>query len=239
MSDAREPSPWEAGRRAVADVALPASLVLLAALALVVAYYRVPAVGQLLDRLGALNREHGLAFAAALTAVTAGLIPWLLRMALPSLRPAHPWRDLLHSLVWWALMGIVVASFYRLLALVLGAERTPGVVALSVLCDSTLFTMLIGSPGNALSHLWKDLGWDLAVFRRHLRPGWYRRIVVPNLLPNWVVWIPGTAIFYSLPPDLQLPVANGIGCCWALLCVRIAAHSARPGPAEASAHPSA
>lgn len=239
MSAPREPSPWEAGRRAVADVALPASLVLLAALALVVAYYQVPSVGLALDRLGALNREHGLAFAAALTSVTAGLIPWLLRMAMPALRPAHPWRDLLHSLAWWALMGVVVSSFYRLLAFLFGDQPTPGVVAVKVLCDSTLFTMLVGSPGNALSHLWKDLGWDLAELRRHLRPGWYRRIVVPNLLPNWVVWLPGTAIFYSLPLDLQLPVANGIGCCWALLCVRIAAHSSRPGPVDASSHPSA
>lgn len=239
MSANREPSPWEAGRRAAGDVALPASLVLLAALALVVAYYQVPAVGQALDRLGAVSRSGGLVFAAGLTALTAGLIPWLLRMTMASIRPAHPWRDLLHSVVWWALMGVVVSSFYRLLAVVFGDQPSPGVVALKVLCDCTLFTMLIGSPGNALSHLWKDLAWDVPAMRRHLRPGWYRRIVIPNLLPNWVVWIPGTAIFYSLPLDLQLPVANGIGCCWALLCVRIAAHSSGADPVSASSHPAA
>jgi hypothetical protein len=239
MTGPREPSPWEASRRAAGDVALPASLVLLAALALVIAYYHLPAVGLALDRLGAISRSGGLAFAAGLTALTAGLIPWLLRMAMPSLRPAHPWKDLLHSLVWWALMGIVVSSFYRLLTAAFGDQPSLGVVAVKVLIDSTLFTMLVGSPGNALSHLWKDLGWDLAELRRHLRPGWYRRIVVPNLLPNWVVWIPGAAIFYSLPLDLQLPVANGIGCCWALLCVRIAAHSSGADPVSGSSHPSA
>lgn len=239
MSAPREPSPWEAGRRAAADVALPGGLVLLAALALVILYYHVPSVGSALDRLGALSRSGGLPFAAGLTAVTAGLIPWLLRMAAPSIRPAHPWKDLLHSLVWWALMGMVVSSFYRLLTVLFGDQPTPGVVAAKVLCDSTLFTMLVGSPGNAVSHLWKDLGWDLAALRRHLRPGWYRRIVVPNLLPNWVIWLPGAAIFYCLPLDLQLPVANGIGCCWALLCVRIASHSSRPGAVEASSHPAA
>jgi hypothetical protein len=239
MSRPPEPSPWEAGRRAAGDVALPASLVLLAALALVIGYYHVPSVGQALDRLGAVSRSGGLAFAAGLTALTAGLIPWLLRMSMRSLRPVHPWRDLLHSVAWWALMGVVVSSFYRLLAVLVGDQATPGVVAVKVLCDSTLFTMLVGAPGNALSHLWKDLGWDLAEMRRQLRPGWYRRIVMPNLLPNWVVWIPGTAIFYSLPLDLQLPVANGIGCCWALLCVRIAAHSSGADPAGGSPHPAA
>lgn len=227
MSTPHDTSPWDAGRRAVSEVMLPASLVLMAALAVAVAYYQVPSVGVILNQLQEISREGGLIFAAALTSLTAGLIPWLLRMAMPSLRPAHPWKDLLHSMIWWALMGIVVGSFYRFLDFVIGGEASFGVVVLKVACDCTLFTVLIGAPANALSHLWKDLGWDTAEFRRHLRPGWYRRIVMPNLLPNWVVWIPGTAIFYSLPLHLQLPVANGIGCCWALLCVRIAAHSAR------------
>ena len=106
-----------------------------------------------------------------------------------------------------------------------GSVPTPGVVLAKMACDMFGFTILIGAPGNALSHLWKDLGWDLKAFRAAFRPGWYRRIVVPNLLPNWVVWGPGTAIFYSLPVELQLPVANAIGTCWALMCVRIAAHS--------------
>lgn len=227
MSQPDPVSPWDAGRQAARDMALPASLVLLAALGLVIAYYEVPAVGVALDRLGKLRTEGGLGFSAGLTAVTAGLVPWLMRVILPSIRPAHPWRDLLHSMVWWALMGVIVDRFYLLLSVVLGDDPTPRVVATKVLIDSTVFTMLVGAPFNALSHLWKDLGWDTAEFRRHLRPGWYRRIVMPNLLPNWVVWIPGAAIFYSLPLDLQLPVANGIGCCWALLCVRIASHSAQ------------
>lgn len=227
MSRHDDASPWDAGRIAARDMALPASLVLAGALALVVAYYQLPAVGEALDRLGRLRREGGLAFSAGLTAVTAGLAPWLLRMLLPSIRPAHPWRDLLHSMVSWAFMGLVVDRFYLLLAILVGDDPTPGVVALKVLVDSTLFTILVGAPFNAISHLWKDLGWDVARLRHHLRPGWYRRIVVPNLLPNWAVWIPGAAIFYSLPLDLQLPVANGIGCCWALLCVRIASHSAQ------------
>ena len=38
----------------------------------------------------------------------------------------------------------------------------------------------------------------------------------------------GTLIFYSMPTDLQLVVANCIGCFWALMCARIAAHSGVP-----------
>lgn len=229
MSDAAHDSPWAAGRRAAREVALPAALVLLGALALVVAYYHVPAVAGLLDRVGDARASGGYVFAAWFTALTSGLIPWLMRMALPTLRPAHPVADLTHSVVWWAIMGVVVSAFYEFLAVVLGPVPTPGVVVAKVLADMFGFTVLVGAPANALSHLWKDLGWDLGAFRQALRPGWYRRIVVPNLVTNWAIWGPGAAIFYSLPVELQLPVANAIGTCWALMCVRIAAHSRARG----------
>lgn len=220
-----ERSPWVAGQRAAAEVAAPASIVLLGALALVISYYHVPVVTGLLNQVGEFRIAGGYFFAAWLTALTSGFLPWLLRMLLPTLRPAHPIRDLIHSMVWWGVMGVIVSGFYEGLADVFGSVPTPGVVLAKVACDMLGFAILIGAPGNALSHLWKDLGWDVKAFRAALRPGWYRRIVVPNLLPNYVVWGPGTAIFYSLPVELQLPVANAIGTCWALMCVRIAAHS--------------
>ena len=228
MSEADD-SPWVAGRRAAREVALPAALVLLGALALVVAYYHVPAAAAVLDKVRAARESGGYVFAAWFTALTSGLMPWLMRMALPALRPAHPVADLTHSVVWWAFMGVVVSSFYEFLAFALGPVPTPGVVLAKVLADMFVFTVLVGAPFNAVSHLWKDLGWDVAALREALRPGWYRRIVVPNLVTNWAIWGPGAAIFYSLPVGLQLPVANAIGTCWALMCVRIAAHSRSRG----------
>jgi len=101
-------------------------------------------------------------------------------------------------------------------------------VLLKVLADMAGFTIFIGAPFNAISHLWKDTGWDTARLRAAMGPGWYRRLVLPNLLTNYFVWFPGTLIFYSMPTDLQLVVANCIGCFWALMCARIAAHSGVP-----------
>ena len=122
-------------------------------------------------------------------------------------------------------MGVVVRYFYALQGWWFGTEPSVGVVALKVLVDQSCFTVLCGAPFNAISHLWKDSNWDTAKLRAAMGPGWYRRLVLPNLLPNFLVWLPGNAIFYSMPPELQLPVANCIGCFWALMCVRIATHS--------------
>jgi hypothetical protein len=224
MSDAAA-SPWAAGLRAARDNALPSLVILAAATALVVSYYQVPAVKGWLDVVGAVNRDHPTAFAMLCTGFTAGFIPWGFRMAFPRLRPARPGLDLLHSVCWWMFMGVVVRYFYALQGYWFGTEPSVGVVARKVLVDQLGFTVLCGAPFNALSHLWKDSGWDTRKLRAAMGPGWYRRLVLPNLLPNYLVWFPGNIIFYSMPVELQLPVANCIGCFWALMCVRIATHS--------------
>jgi hypothetical protein len=218
-------SPWAAGVKAARDNALPSLLILLAALALVVSYYHVPALKGWLDKVGTVNREHPALFAMLCTGLTAGFIPWVFRMVFPGLRPARPGLDLLHSLAWWMFMGLIVSWFYVFQGWCFGTEPSWRVVALKVLVDQSCFTVLCGAPFNAISHLWKDSNWDTAKLRAAMGPGWYRRLVLPNLLPNFLVWLPGNALFYSMPSELQLPVANCIGCFWALMCVRIATHS--------------
>ena len=218
-------SPWAAGVKAARDNALPSLLILLAALALVVSYYQVPAVRAWLDVIGAANRTNPTAFAMLCTGFSAGFIPWVFRMVFPSLRPARPGLDLLHSVLWWMFMGLVVSYFYALQGWWFGTDPSLRVVTLKGLVDQSCFTVLCGAPFNAISHLWKDSNWDTARLRSAMGPGWYRRLVLPNLLPNFLVWFPGNALFYSMPPELQLPVANCIGCFWALMCVRIARHS--------------
>mgnify|MGYP006196394707 CR=1 FL=1 len=101
----------------------------------------------------------------ACTAITSGLIPWCFRMVFPGLRPAHPFRDLLHSMVWWALMGMLVSYFYTLQAAWFGSEANLRTVLLKVFVDMAGFTIFIGAPFNAISHLWKDCGWDTARLR--------------------------------------------------------------------------
>ena len=218
-------SPWAAGVKAARDNALPSLVILLAATALVVGYYQVPTLRAWLDIVGTVNREHPLAFAMLCTGFTAGVIPWCFRMVFPGLRPARPGLDLLHSVVWWMFMGVVVCYFYVAQGHWFGTEPSFGVVVCKVAVDQLGFTVLCGAPFNAISHLWKDSNWDTARLRAAMGPGWYRRLVLPNLLPNYLVWFPGNIIFYSMPSELQLPVANCIGCFWALMCVRIAKHS--------------
>jgi hypothetical protein len=218
-------SPWVAGLKAARDNLVPSLLILAAAAGLVVCYYQVPAVKVWLDVVGKINAENPTLFAMLCTGFTAGFVPWCFRMAFPSLRPARPGLDLLHSVVWWMFLGVLVRYFYALQGHLFGTDPSVEVVAKKVFVDQLGFTVFCGAPFNAISHLWKDSNWDTAKLRAAMGPGWYRRLVLPNLLPNFLVWFPGNIIFYSMPAELQLPVANCIGCFWALMCVRIATHS--------------
>jgi len=218
-------SPWAAGVKAARDNLFPSLLILAAAAGLVVCYYQVPAVKVWLDVVGKINAENPTLFAMLCTGFTAGFVPWCFRMAFPSLRPARPGLDLLHSVVWWMFLGVLVRYFYALQGHLFGTDPSVEVVAKKVFVDQLGFTVFCGAPFNAISHLWKDSNWDTAKLRAAMGPGWYRRLVLPNLLPNFLVWFPGNIIFYSMPAELQLPVANCIGCFWALMCVRIATHS--------------
>jgi hypothetical protein len=218
-------SPWAAGLKAARDNLVPSLLILAAAAGLVVCYYQVPAVKVWLDVVGKINAENPTLFAMLCTGFTAGFVPWCFRMAFPSLRPARPGLDLLHSVVWWMFLGVLVRYFYALQGHLFGTDPSVEVVAKKVFVDQLGFTVFCGAPFNAISHLWKDSNWDTAKLRAAMGPGWYRRLVLPNLLPNFLVWFPGNIIFYSMPAELQLPVANCIGCFWALMCVRIATHS--------------
>lgn len=224
MSETIPASPWTAGIKAVRDNVIPLVIILSAAAALVVSYYEVPSVKAALDRLGVVNREHPWLFAALCTGTAAGFIPWCFRMCLAHLRPRHPFWDLLHSVLWWGFMGVLVSWFYGLQASWFGSDASPRVVVAKVTVDMLGFTIFLGAPLNAISHLWKDSSWDTALMRSSMGPGWYRRLVLPNLLPNYCVWLPGTCIFYSMPTELQIVVANCIGCFWALMCARIATH---------------
>ena len=71
----------------------------------------------------------------------------------------------------------------------------------------------------------------LVPFRGMLEPmaDWprlfFRRMVMPNLIPNWIVWIPVSLAVFSFPFPLQIHV-NGIVCTfWTLMCLQIGRHT--------------
>ncbi|MDR1497191.1 MAG: Mpv17/PMP22 family protein [Puniceicoccales bacterium] len=216
-------SPWRMGWVAARINFVPGLILQAAAAALLVAYFQSETVHGWLSAVAELKQRAGYCYTMLSGAVFCGLIPWLFRMATPVLRPRNAGSDLLFSVLYWGGIFIVTDSFYQAQAWFWGDTSDPRIVAVKTACDMLLFTPVIAAPCNSISHLWKEKRFSFVETRKALRGNWYRNIVMPNLVPNWMLWTPGIAITYSLPVLLQLPMANLIGCFWALLCVTIAA----------------
>ena len=178
-----------------------------------------------LEIVARIQAAHGLAFSFATRALFAGLVPFLFQALMPSLRPVHLFRTLAFTSLWWGFQGAIAYWFYALQAQLYGDGISASVVTAKVLTDMLVFTPLWGCPSNAVSHVWLDKGFSWQQTRAELGRGWYARIVLPNLLPAWALWLPGVAVIYSLPTLLQPHMAALIGCFWALLCLKIAKYT--------------
>jgi len=215
------------GARAAKSNMLPAFILQAAAVSLLVAYRCSPSFRGVLDVVAELQKQYGIIFAMLVRTFFSGLIPIVFQIVIPSLRPVKIWRALWFSLFWWSFQGVLVYLFYGFQAIMFGSGTGWQSVVPKVLFDMLIYTTLIGCPSNSIAHIWLDMDCSWKGLKSVMGHGWYNRIVLPNLIPAWALWIPGVAVVYSLPDALQVHMASLIGCFWALLCLKIATYTKR------------
>jgi len=206
---------WEAARANLA----PALLLQAVMLAIVVAYYASPHFSALLDRVADYKRIHGIVFVVVATVLAASVLPELLLVALfqrGRVRPENL-RNLLFTAPIWAIDGIAVDILYRGLAAWLGDTATVGVIMAKICVDQFVYNVFFAAPYGVLAYHWKNSRFSFAAVRRSLTPRFYRDNVVPTLCTTWAVWIPLTAMIYSLPLTVQFPLFSLALTFWVLL----------------------
>ena len=223
-----ETNPWKIGLKAARANLIPGLILQGAAFGLLAAYYGIPAVREALDVVAQWQARYGTPVSLASFLFFCGVIPYLFCLAVPSLRPKEPWKALFFALGFWSVMGLLLPRFYAFQIYLYGNVADVRTLALKVATDQFGYTALFASPAVALSHLWKDRDYRWSAISPLLGRGWYRRLVVPNLVMNWTIWFPSLCVIYSLPAELQAHVAGLIGGFWALMSLQIAAHT-RPG----------
>jgi hypothetical protein len=215
-------APWQAGLHSIRALLRPGLALQTAALALVLAYYFVPAAADSFAQLARWQTEGGFAFSAITTALCGGLLPFLFLRLQPETREAHPWPHLIFFLLFWAWKGAEVDLWYRTLSWWHGSGNDPSTIVRKVLSDQFGFNPLYASPIGNLCFAWKDAGFRWAPVAADVRAGrWYARSVLPVLLAVWFLWIPVTACVYSLPAPLQMPLFNVVLCFWSMLFAHI------------------
>jgi hypothetical protein len=223
-----EEAPWRAGLHGVRALVGPGLVLQAVALALVLAYYFLPAAHELFARLAVWRTAGGYIFSALASAVCGGVLPFLYLRLNPATRAAHPWPHLFFFALFWAWKGVEVDLLYRTLGAVFGTEPGFATVAPKVLADQFGYNLLYAAPVGNLCFAWKDAGFRWAPVAADLRRGrWFARSVLPVLLGVWAVWIPVVSCVYALPPALQIPLFNVVLCFWSLLFAHILARQRR------------
>lgn len=220
-----ETNPWMIGLKAARANLLPGLILQGAAFALLAAYYLQPDVARTLDAVADWQVRYGIPFSLASYLFFCGVVPYLFCLALPSLRPREPGKALFFALGVWSIAGLIVPQFYALQTHLYGSAADVRTLTLKIITDQCGYTAFFASPYIAITHLWKDRGYRWSAIAPMLGRGWYRRLVIPNLVMNWVIWIPSLLVIYSLPASLQSHVAGLIGGFWALMSLQIAAHT--------------
>jgi hypothetical protein len=210
--------PWRAGLRSARANLGPGVVLQVAALALVLAYYRHAPTHHAIDRLAEFRAQRGWVFGVVSTAFFGAVIPFAYLALRRAKADRYSWSEGLCLLIFWAYKGFEIDLFYRLLARLVGEGHELGTIAAKMALDQFVYSPLLAVPTTVLVYAWCESHFDTSRLINDVRaPHWYRRRVLPIMVSNVGVWLPAVAIIYSLPTPLQLPLQNLVLCFYTLL----------------------
>lgn len=189
--------------------------------ALVGAYFLLDPFRGMLDPVAEWHRAWGWRSAFVSQAIFCGILPGVFLLAIRSIRPRYPFLTILAQSVWCGCFGICNNEVFHLMARALGDNAHISTVLAKSAFDQFVWTIAVIAPANAVFFFWVGRDFSLARVKRDWPSPFFRRMVLPNLIPNWIVWIPVSLAIFSFPFPLQIHV-NGIVCTfWTLMCIQI------------------
>ena len=185
------------------------------------AYYLSDQFREMLEPVAEWHRAWGWRAAFASQTVFCGILPGVFLLAFRSIRPRYPLLTILAQALWGGAFGICCNALFQLMVQAFGDDARVSTVLVKMVIDQFVWTVLVIAPANAVFFFW--LGRDFSFVRvKHEWPRpFFRRMVMPNLVANWILWIPVSLAVFAFPFSLQIHV-NGIVCTfWTLMCVQI------------------
>lgn len=213
----------------------PALVLQSAAAVILLLYFLVPATRPGFEAIGALRARYGYLFSAVSTAISGGLISWLVLWNRGRIPPGRLGAHGLFFILYWGAQGLMVDTLYRLQGQWFGDGNDPLTLLKKVLVDQGPYNLLYATPASLLFYTWKDhsFSWPRAwkAFRKDFRHRYWS-----IMISAWMVWIPAVTMIYSLPPDLQIPLFNLVICFFTLVLAFVSRESE---PAPTRENPSA
>lgn len=189
----------------------------LLALVLVISYYRVPAMAEAWQAVGAFKTRWSFAFSCVSTMFAAAVFPFFIQMAMGTLDKAGRWRRLFLGMVFWGYRGMEIDLFYHAQNALFGDLQDSYTLVKKVLFDQFIISPLWFVPTYVIALRWIDLGGSWSRARASLDREFWTRTCPTVLITNWLVWIPALVFVYSLPAALQFPLFTIVMCFFILV----------------------
>lgn len=211
-------APWRSGLRSARANLLPGFVLQVAALGLVITYYRYEPMRVALGRFTDWRAQVGLFASILSTGLFGGVLPVLYLRAFGGKQSHYTLKQGAAITAFWAYKGLEVELLYRLLAHVVGEGHDFGTIAIKTAVDQGLYCPLLAVPATVVFYEWMVTHFRSDALLADIRAGhWIRRRAIPVLISNVGVWLPTACIIYSLPTPLQLPLQNLVLCFFTLL----------------------
>ena len=224
--DEKMANPLRIGFESARANVVPMVVLWLAAFATVIGYYALPGFADLLEPLAKWQRDNGAFAAFASLAVFCGVIPGLFLCTIKSLRPRYPLATIVVLSVWCGMWGVVNNWMYVFLDGWLGSGRDMGTLFMKTAFDQFVWTVFLVAPANAAFCFWLGRDFSFSRTRTAWPANFARDVFLPNLLANWIVWIPVLCVVFAFPLSLQIQLAGLASSFWTLMCLQIGRRSA-------------
>jgi len=205
--------------------------VLLAAMSVLVGiYYCWPTGADALSWYAAWQHAGGI-FRAGLVAGFAGGI--LSELSVIYICDGGRWNgahveNMVFRFVVFFMSGMIVCEFYEWQAFWFGDGLSWRVLLPKVLVDQCIFSVFWSTPYQALTFRWQALRYSGPRLWNELDGKFVVERMLPVLVTNWMFWIPGVTLVYSMPLILQMPLNIFATAIWSLLLAGLAKPAAAP-----------
>lgn len=191
---------------------------------LVLAYFNVEGVRRAADILGEWKIAGGLLFAFCAGATAGGLIAEVAKAVTGKIHKFDPrWLKMaLFTALTYGVVGVLVDLFFMLQSKMFGNGTDFQTLTLKTSVDMLVFSTVLSIPFATIMMTYAKHGFSAKELAAELKSGFYRRRVIPGLLPCWAFWTPVLICTYSLPLVLQLPFSQLAEAAWSVLFVAIA-----------------
>ncbi len=208
----------------------PFVLIQICGLLVVIGYFYVPFVRDVLDRLGEFKAAGGVAIVIIASAISGAVVPELAKIV--ALGQTHFDRTRLNDLaingMIFGLFGFAGDAFYTLMGELFPPDGTMRPIVIKTALDQALYSPFLTLPFVALVYTFRRHAWRIKPVLNELGFHWYLTRVLTLAVMCWCYWVPMCLLMYTLPAGLTFVFAMFGQAAWALLLLFAAKHGADP-----------